>query len=608
MTAKREILNIIQVMGKTMFVKKLLVIVFILAILSSKIFSQQYLNLDFETSTPTGSAIGWYQGGQGYEVKVDTTVFYSGKKSLRMVKLSNGGFGLGTLTFPIDDAKGKHLRYTSYIKTEGITNGYAGLWWRVDGKDKNKMQGFDNMAGRGPSGTTPWTRYSIEMDIDTAIQNINFGVLMPGDGKAWFDDLQIELDGKIYEQIEPKPFIPNDDQIVWLKENVIQFNTAEPIEDDEDLIKLKSIIGNARIVSLGEGTHGTSEFFKMKHRITKFLAEKMGFTVFAIEANMPEARKVNEYVLTGKGDPKEALAGLYFWTWNTQEVLDMIEWMRQFNASGKGRIEFWGFDMQFPQVAMENVSSFIEKVEPAYLDSLTQIFTKIKEYDSELKKTQSRSGILFEPVYNLSLQVLNHLLKRKSDYLKILEPTIVDFAFQDAKLILQSYETFLQGKASRDESMAANVDWILAHTPPNTKIVLWAHNGHVSKNLSAYKSMGSFLANRYTKDMVVFGFAFHEGNYTAVGKNGLGVYGTSFSQPGSIEFAFHKTGLPRFILDLRSLSTSPLSNWLNKNLDMRSIGAMAMDYAFYNTIVSKEFDAIIYFDNTTPSKLLKLHE
>lgn len=283
----------------------------------------------------------------------------------------------------------------------------------------------------------------------------------------------------------------------------------------------------------------------------------------------------------------------------------MIEWMRQFNASGKGRIEFWGFDMQFPQVAMDNVRSFIEKVEPAYLDSLTQIFAKIKEYDSELKKIQSRSGILFEPVYNLSLQVLNHLLKRKSDYLKILEPTTVDFAFQDAKIIVQAYETFLQGKASRDESMANNVDWILAHTHPNTKIVLWAHNGHVSKNISSYKSMGSFLANRYTKDMVVFGFAFNEGNYTAVGKNGLGVYGTSSSQPGSIEFAFHKTGLLRFILDLRNISTSPLSNWLNNKLDIRSIGAMAMDYAFYNTIVPKEYDAIIYFEKTTPSTLLK---
>jgi len=573
-------------------------------------YAQKYLNLDFETSTPTGNAIGWYQGGKGYEVKVDTTVYYSGRKSLKMVKISSNenGFGLGTLTFPIGDAKGKHLRFTGYIKTENITSGYAGLWWRVDGNDPNKRQGFDNMAGRGATGTSDWKQYIIEMDIDTAAQNIVFGVLMPGKGAAWFDNLQIELDGKIYKQIAPISFVPNDEQIKWLKANVISFDTADPIKENTDLMKLKSVIGDARIVSLGEGTHGTSEFFKMKHRITKFLAEEMGFTVFAIEANMPEAHKVNEYVLTGKGDPKVSLEGLYFWTWNTQEVLDMIEWMRQFNASGKGRIEFWGFDMQTPTVAMENVRGFIEKVEPAYLDSLSLIFGKIKEYYTELKETQTRSGILYEPAYNLSKQVVDHLIKKRNDYLKTTELATIQFVLQDAKIIMQSFEAFLSGKASRDESMADNVDWILAHMPPNTKIVLWAHNGHVNKGGTMYKSMGSFLNTRHGNDMIVFGFAFHEGNYRASGKNGLGVYGTSSSQPGSIEFALHKTGLPRLILDLRNISSSPLTNWLNNNLDMRSIGSMAMDYAFYNTVVSKEFDAIIYFDKTTPSNSVRMKE
>ena len=570
---------------------------------ASFLSAQQYLNLDFEKSTNAGAALGWYQGGKGYEVKVDTTVFHSGGKSLRIEKISEGNFGLGTLSFPIGDAKGKHLRYTGWIKTEGIANGYAGLWWRVDSPGKNKISGFDNMSGRGPSGTTPWKKYSIEMDIDTAIQNINFGVLMPGNGKAWFDDLQIELDGKVYEQIAPVPFVPTEAQQNWLKENVISFNTAEPTGDNSDLEKLKAVIGNARIVSLGEGTHGTSEFFKMKHRITKFLAEEMGFTVFAIEANMPEARKVNEYILTGKGDPKKALAGLYFWTWNTQEVLDMIEWMRQFNASGKGRIEFRGFDMQTPTVAMDNVRGFIEKAEPSYSDSLNQIFSKIKEYNAELMKTQSRSGILYEPVYNLANQVFVHLRNHRTDYLKIIPEVEVDFAIQDSRVILQSAQMFIQGKATRDQSMAENVEWMLDHTPSNTKIVLWAHNGHVCR---CDYSMGGFLSKKYGKEMVVFGFGFHEGKYTAVGNSGLGVYGTSVSQPGSIEYAFHETGLPRFILDLRNVSASPLSSWLNNKLDMRSIGAMAMDYAFYPTVVPNEYDAVIYFDRTNPSNCFGL--
>ena len=114
---------------------------------------------------------------------------------------------------------------------------------------------------------------------------------------------------------------------------------------------LKKVVGDARIVSLGEATHGTREFFQLKHRMLEFLATQMGFTIFSIEANMPEAYRLNDYVLNGKGDPVKLIKGMYFWTWDTQEVLDMVLWMREFNKSGKGRVEFTGFDMQTPNVA-----------------------------------------------------------------------------------------------------------------------------------------------------------------------------------------------------------------------------------------------------------------
>lgn len=104
-------------------------------------------------------------------------------------------------------------------------------------------------------------------------------------------------------------------------------------------------IGNARIVALGEATHGTREFFQLKHRMLEFLATWMVFTIFSIEANMPEAYRLNDYVPNAKGDPAQLLKGMYFWTWDTKEVLEMIQRMREFNQSGKGRIEFTGFDM-----------------------------------------------------------------------------------------------------------------------------------------------------------------------------------------------------------------------------------------------------------------------
>jgi hypothetical protein len=97
----------------------------------------------------------------------------------------------------------------------------------------------------------------------------------------------------------------------------------------------------------------------------------MGFNIFAIEANMPEAYRLNDYVLTGRGDPKTLLKGMYFWTWNTQEVLDMILWMRDFNESGKGRVQFTGFDMQTTTVAVRIVQDFVRKFDTRYEAQLT---------------------------------------------------------------------------------------------------------------------------------------------------------------------------------------------------------------------------------------------
>src|SRR6185312_15568712 len=135
----------------------------------------------------------------------------------------------------------------------------------------------------------------------------------------------------------PSTTKPAPAAVTWLRKQAIPIATAEAGNGFDDLQRLKKVVGNARIVALGEGTHGTHEFFQMKHRLVEFLASEMGFTLFAIEANLPEAARVNDYILNGRGDPREALKGLYFWTWNTQEVLDMIEWMRAFNQSGRGR-------------------------------------------------------------------------------------------------------------------------------------------------------------------------------------------------------------------------------------------------------------------------------
>ncbi len=179
------------------------------------------------------------------------------------------------------------------------------------------------------------------------------------------------------------PVDATDDSVVeWIRAHAVPLKTVEAGHGFSDMGPLKSIVGDARIVSLGEATHGTREFFQLKHRMLEFLASQMGFTIFSIEANMPEAYRLNDYVLNGNGDPAKLLKGMYFWTWDTEEVLDMIRWMREFNKSGRGHIEFTGFDMQTPDVAIQNVHDFVAKNDPQYLETL--------EHDSEVVRSIDR--------------------------------------------------------------------------------------------------------------------------------------------------------------------------------------------------------------------------
>ncbi len=159
--------------------------------------------------------------------------------------------------------------------------------------------------------------------------------------------------------------------IGWIRQHAVPLATPEAGHGFAELRPIKSIIGNAHLVCLGEATHGTREFFQLKHRLLEFLVSEMGFTVFGIEATMPEAFDVNEYVLTGTGDPTKALAGLYFWTWDTREVLEMIRWMRRYNADPlhKKKVKFYGFDMQSSPRAVKVTLRYLRRVDPRRSDA-----------------------------------------------------------------------------------------------------------------------------------------------------------------------------------------------------------------------------------------------
>jgi len=163
-----------------------------------------------------------------------------------------------------------------------------------------------------------------------------------------------------------------DPVVDWIRSHAVLLKTTEAGNGFDDLRPLRALIGQARIVSLGEATHGSREFFQMKHRMLEYLASELGFTIFSIEANMPEAYRLNDYVLEGNGDPAQLLRGMYFWTWDTEEVLAMIRWMRAFNQSGKGRVQFTGFDMQTPNVAATIVREFTARYDAPFVNGVDE--------------------------------------------------------------------------------------------------------------------------------------------------------------------------------------------------------------------------------------------
>lgn len=434
----------------------------------------------------------------------------------------------------------------------------------------------------------------------------------------------MDMSGCIFPSESPEEAGPEQDPTVapeivnWLQENAIPFNTAEPGSGFDDLMPLKEVIGDARIVALGEATHGTSEFFKMKHRMLEFLVKEMGFTIFAIEASWPESNLVNDYVHTGEGDPEKLLAGLHFWTWNTQEVLDMIEWMQDHNEDPGTAplVDFTGFDMQFPVMAMDAVISYVQDVDS---DAVSHVDSLYADFYSMMNDPQGQSNYLSESEsvknqYKKNVkEVYDFLVDHKAAYEAASSSEEFVFALQNALICVQAADVYA-GPGARDKYMAENVTWLLDQAGPDSKMVIWAHNGHVMFDTSYYEPMGSYLKEVYGDEMVVFGFMFYSGSFNAVTMvepnqyRGLTEHEVEEPPTLSYEYYFKSAQIPHLFLDLREIQPSPGTDWLLESHSFRSIGAVySEDEAsafFWKSILSEVFDVIIYFEETSPSHLL----
>ena len=165
--------------------------------------------------------------------------------------------------------------------------------------------------------------------------------------------------------------------IEWAAENAATLDTADPEAPLADLAPLHNIVGDARVVFLGESRHDAGDQFRMKHRIIRFLVEEMGFNRFAIEDSLPGDGPLNDWVLGGDGDPEVLLNRVGGWyLWDTAEVLALVKWMRSHNLGvgddSSAKVSYHGLDIVDPLPARDNILRYLDRVDPSYAEKLRQ--------------------------------------------------------------------------------------------------------------------------------------------------------------------------------------------------------------------------------------------
>lgn len=380
----------------------------------------------------------------------------------------------------------------------------------------------------------------------------------------------------------------------WAIANALPLATTDPKEPLDDLLPLHAILSGASVVGLGEATHGTREFFLLKHRLVRFLVEREGFTVFAIEASLPEAEAINRYVTRGEGDPRKALAGLHFWTWDTYEVLELIEWIREWNTNPEhSNVKFYGFDSQHSARAALEVQEYLRKVEFSSVRIQTVLDT-VGRLDAAppglpLHEVESiRSGIR-----ELQLE----FDRNRSEWSSLTGEMDWEWSSRCAEILRQSWEIRNGSVADRDRLMAENILWI-ADREHGAKVAVWAHNGHVERSSG---KMGKYLQDELGPGYAVVGFAFGEGVFRAKPSIGsLEVANITASARDAAEFdgILLDVAYPLFALHLADAPKG-----LDRPISMREFGGVAVNTASSRIRnVVRAFDILIFVRESTAAR------
>ena len=397
----------------------------------------------------------------------------------------------------------------------------------------------------------------------------------------------------------------------------------EPLSDDpikwtNDEMQFLDEMSDNDIVAMGEATHGSSEFFKAKHRMIKYLVEKQNFKILAIEADFGESMFLNQAVLNSDKDQIGTLMNdkMHFWTWHTEEFRDLLYWMCDYNL-GKPesqKVQYWGIDCQFNTYHPDMVSSFLDTTNLSFISFAEGVLNEARS--ASIDRFSAYNQSTFDVYLNKVDALRDSLTKYEADiigagsnkpYQLVLQ--LVDEIKEVSEVMY--YTEKQSSKNYRDEYMAKNTGWLREYFN-GAKIVLWAHNFHVA-NVATRGTMGYHLKSDFPGEYATLGFLFSKGSFMAYTQTGGQEYLKSHSleddpKLGSINDVMSRTEVPVFTVEISDLQNH--DEWrqaIQQGIEFFQMGGIYSNKPsdYYFKFNADYFDRLIYFDRTTPSLQLK---
>jgi erythromycin esterase-like protein len=407
---------------------------------------------------------------------------------------------------------------------------------------------------------------------------------------------------------------------------------AHPLTGDHrDYDALLALIGDARIVLLGEASHGTHEFYRERARITKLLIAEHGFTALAIEGDWPDAYRVNRYIRGARedADAEEALRGFRrfpTWMWRNADVRDMVGWVRAHNdslARGAPRVGFYGLDLYSLGASMQAVIGYLDEQDPEAAARARSRYECLQPYRAE--STEYGRAVLLgvdEPCRRRVIEQLVELRRRAGDYLRRDGLAAEDeyfFAEQNATVVANAeeyYRTMFGDQAGswnlRDRHMADTLDQLLAHLDrhgDSTRVVVWEHNSHIGDARATEMAVrgelniGQLMRERHGRDAVNVGFMTYAGTVTAASDWGGPPERKHVrpALPDSYEALLHATQIAAFLLC--PLAAGDAGRALREPRLERAIGVIYRPQTerqshWFAANLSQQFDALVHIDHT----------